>query len=130
MPNKIELLLDLLEVPSNGDMNFGDRMSGWLVPPITGDYTFWIASEDNGELFLGLDYASDSGGDGVRICYTPGSSKSTQYRLMAGQPLYFEVKNNLQRVSRMTIGLDNICILKQNMAYISSRVLIFHQIGS
>ncbi len=35
--------------------NFGVRMSGWVLAPLTGDYTFWIVSDDNGELRLSSD---------------------------------------------------------------------------
>ena len=31
--------------------NFGARMSGWVKAPESGDYTFWITTDDFGELF-------------------------------------------------------------------------------
>src|SRR5688572_147610 len=43
------------EVP----MNFGryqlTRMRGWLQPPVSAHYTFWIASDNSSELWLSLD---------------------------------------------------------------------------
>ena len=33
----------------------GERISGYLVPPTTGDYTFYIASDDKSRLFLSTD---------------------------------------------------------------------------
>ncbi len=43
------------EAPSNwGDYNL-TRMRGYLHPPMTGDYTFWIASDNMGELWLSPD---------------------------------------------------------------------------
>jgi|GEM_PF-6682504 len=35
--------------------NYGVRMSGWIKAPVTGLYTFWISSDDNGELRLSSD---------------------------------------------------------------------------
>jgi len=35
--------------------NYGVRMSGWVKAPETGRYTFWISSDDNGELRLSSD---------------------------------------------------------------------------
>lgn len=42
----------LFEAPENeGDFRL-TRMRGWLHPPVTGNYTFWIASDDSSELWL------------------------------------------------------------------------------
>ena len=43
------------EAPSNwGDYHL-TRMGGYLRPPVTGTYTFWIASDNSSELWLSLD---------------------------------------------------------------------------
>ena len=55
-PEKSEYLFNLLEAPSNWNDDYGSRLSGWLVPPVSGDYIFFIASDDNGELWLSTDY--------------------------------------------------------------------------
>lgn len=39
---------------SYGD-NYGARIHGWLYVPLTGDYTFWFSSADQGELWLSTD---------------------------------------------------------------------------
>ena len=39
---------------SLGD-NYGDVVSGWITPTVTGDYYFFIASDDNSELDLSTD---------------------------------------------------------------------------
>ena len=31
---------------------YGQRLHGYVVPPLTGLYTFWIASDDSGALYL------------------------------------------------------------------------------
>jgi hypothetical protein len=35
--------------------NYGQRLMGWLKPPETGEYTFWIAGDDQQELWLSKD---------------------------------------------------------------------------
>ncbi|HXG49207.1 MAG TPA: PA14 domain-containing protein, partial [Methylomirabilota bacterium] len=35
--------------------NYGGRLSGWIVPPESGDYEFFIRSDDNSELYLSPD---------------------------------------------------------------------------
>ncbi len=46
-------MLTNLKSPDLGIGNYGGRMSAWLHAPTTGDYTFWIASGDSSELWLG-----------------------------------------------------------------------------
>lgn len=43
------------EIPSNNATNFGVRLTGYLVPPETGDYRFYLNSDDEGVLFLSTD---------------------------------------------------------------------------
>ena len=38
--------------PNIGD-NYGGRLAAWLHVPVAGDYTFWVASDDNSQLFFG-----------------------------------------------------------------------------
>ncbi|UCE47307.1 MAG: hypothetical protein JSW47_17095, partial [Phycisphaerales bacterium] len=40
--------------PPYGD-NYGAQIRGYLYPPETGDYTFWIAADDDADLFLSTD---------------------------------------------------------------------------
>ncbi|MFM2293596.1 MAG: hypothetical protein RLZZ350_9, partial [Verrucomicrobiota bacterium] len=43
---------DLFESPPNRGINYATRMRGFLHPPTTGKYTFWIASDNSSELWL------------------------------------------------------------------------------
>lgn len=47
--------LTSLEGPTDFADYYGTRIRGYLYPPATGDYTFWIASDDNSELWLSTD---------------------------------------------------------------------------
>ena len=99
-PNKTERLGSLLEAPDFYDERFGSRMKGWLVPPVSGDYTFWITADDMGEFWLSID---DEPANKVLECYTPGpvsryfflaysEQKSEPVTLEAGLVYYFEVR--------------------------------------
>ncbi len=41
--------------PTNWGVNYGGRFSGYLHPPKTGVYTFWIAASHSAQLFLSSD---------------------------------------------------------------------------
>jgi hypothetical protein len=43
------------ESPADIGDNYGGKLSAWLHVPVAGKYTFWVASDDNSQLFLGPD---------------------------------------------------------------------------
>jgi hypothetical protein len=47
--------LSSFEAPSNQADNYGVRVRGYLCPPTSGPYTFWLASDDSSQLFLSTD---------------------------------------------------------------------------
>jgi hypothetical protein len=53
----IDTLKTIAEVPtSNPNLdNFSDRLFGYIVPAVEGDYTFYYACDDGGDLFLSTD---------------------------------------------------------------------------
>jgi len=79
--------------------SYGCRIRGYVHPPVTGDYVFWIASDDHGELWLssdetpakkqklcGLNHAV-----GQRDWDADPSQKSAPVPLVAGRRYYLEV---------------------------------------
>jgi len=46
------------EAPTSFGDYYGTRMRGYLIPPVSGYYSFWIASDDNSQLFLSTDESS------------------------------------------------------------------------
>ena len=102
-PRNSVRLVDSLEGPTNVGDNYGSRMRGWLVPPVTGNFVFWIASDDNGEFWLST---TDSKANEALICRQPQSAgprqwdkyteqKSQPIRLFAGQAYYYEVRKRV-----------------------------------
>jgi hypothetical protein len=47
--------LTIFEGPENVGTNYGARIRGYICPPATGSYIFWIASNDHSELWLSTD---------------------------------------------------------------------------
>ncbi len=97
-PNRTERLGSLLETVPNQGGNFGSRMSGWLLPPVSGNYDFWIASDDQSEFWLSH---GDDPANKTLICKTSSAVRVRDYRgteqgstpisLAHGQAYYFEV---------------------------------------
>ena len=54
-PTQTNFVADFFEAPVDWNDNYGQRMHGYIVPPVTGAYTFWIATDDGGELWLSTD---------------------------------------------------------------------------
>ncbi len=78
---------------------YGQYISGWIVPPVSGDYTFWIAGDDESQLWLSPN--EDPAGV-VRIARIPNwsneleftknaSQQSAAIPLVAGRAYFFEV---------------------------------------
>ncbi len=89
-------IITSFEGPVNAANDYGSRIYGFLVPPVTGSYTFWIASDDYSELWLGADYlpssavkiAAVNGHTGIHNWTVYSSQKSANISLIAGQPYY------------------------------------------
>jgi len=74
------------------------RISGWVVAPSTGNYTFWVASDDSSRVWLSSDQTPDNA---RLICSVDGwthyhswdqnpSQKSSPVSLSAGQGYWIE----------------------------------------
>ena len=64
------------EAPTNWADNYGTRMRGYITAPATGNYTFWIAGDDNSELWLS---PNDNSANKMRIALVPGWTNSRQW---------------------------------------------------
>ncbi|MBN2842196.1 MAG: hypothetical protein JXM68_03850, partial [Sedimentisphaerales bacterium] len=75
-------IISTFEGPSNAAENYGSRIYGFLVPPTTGNYTFWIASDDYSELWLSTSYDPT---EAVKIAYAYGATGSREWTKYASQ---------------------------------------------
>ena len=85
--------------PSQGD-HYGLRLRGAVTPPETGDYTFFIAGDDNAELYLSTDssrfhkkrIAWNHTWTGVKQWDKLPTQRSVSINLVAGQKYYIEAQ--------------------------------------
>lgn len=48
-------IVDSFEIPANSGNHFGGRLTGLIIPPRTGEYVFYLCSDDTSELYLSTD---------------------------------------------------------------------------
>jgi len=107
--------LTSLEGPTNWADNYGTRIRGYIYPPATGSYTFWVAGDDNTDLYLSTN---ENPANASRIAYVSGWTNSREWtkystqqsvtiNLTAGQKYYIEV---LQKEGS---GGDNVAVAWQ-----------------
>lgn len=95
-----EVSLPSADEEADQGSNYGSAMRGFVIPPATGSYTFWIASDDSGELRISTDAtqanavvrASNASYTNPNTYNTFASQQSTALALTAGQPYYIEAR--------------------------------------
>lgn len=102
----------LFEMPVNLGSNLGIKMYGYICPPATGNYVFWIAANNSSELWLSTTSSSSSK---VKIAYNTSSTYSRQWNkystqksvaiaLIAGKKYYVEA------LMKESSGNDNLAV--------------------
>ncbi len=97
-PSFENVVTDFFESPTDVYEEYGQRMRALITAPTTGNYQFWIASDDGGQLFLST---TDSPANRQLIAWVSGwtnprewtreaSQQSALIPLQAGQRYYIE----------------------------------------
>lgn len=109
-PTKIDSL-GQFEAPSDFADNYGQRIYGWLIPPETSDYTFWIASDDNSALYLSSD---ETPANKVEIAKVSGWSAAHQWNSGEQQSAVIHLegakKYYIEAIHKEGSGGDNVSV--------------------
>ena len=97
-PNEVIDILGSLATPVDRADNFGARLRTYLMPPATGTYTFYVASDDSSELWLSIDenpankvlIARVNGWTGRQVWTTYASQRSSPISLTSGSSYFLE----------------------------------------
>jgi hypothetical protein len=111
-PTGTETVVTLFEAPLDWGGSYGQRMHGYFIAPVTGNYRFYIASDDNSELWLSTN---SSTGSVVKIASVTdwtnsrqwdkyASQKSAAKALVAGQRYY------IRALHKEGSGGDNLAV--------------------
>lgn len=85
--------------------DYVSRTRGWIVAPVTGNYTFWIAGDDVAEFWLSTDETPFLSRQTAKARQATGKldfdsslpQRSREIRLEAGKRYYFEVQHQENR---------------------------------
>ena len=99
-PNTVTSL-NSFEGPSNAGDHYGQRIRGYVTAPVSGQYTFWIAGDDDAALYLST---SENPSDKRQIAHVDGytgsrewtkyaSQQSAKVTLEAGKRYYIEAQH-------------------------------------
>ena len=104
--------LTIFELPQNSGNNFGVKVYGYLCPPISGNYVFWIASDESAELWLST---TSSPTNRVKIAFNTSATKSRQWNKSSSQksasiPLSAGQKYYLEALYKEGNGNDNMAV--------------------
>jgi hypothetical protein len=110
-PPSGETELTLFETESMG-RNYGARIRGFICPPSSGNYVFWISSNDHSELWLSTDY---SPANKVRIAYASGATNLRQWDKFSSQEsspvlLTQGEKYYIQALHKQGVGTDHLSV--------------------
>lgn len=105
----------LFEIPVDWADNYGTRMRGYLHPPGTGNYTFWIASDDASQLWLST---TADPANAIRIAQVTGWTSPRQWGKEGGQqsaaiPLAAGQKYYIEALQKEGGGGDNLAVAWQ-----------------
>ncbi|MEY2408708.1 MAG: large repetitive protein, partial [Verrucomicrobiota bacterium] len=99
-PASAELITNLFETPDYEANNYGQRVRARILPPVTGNYVFWISAHDTATLFLGTNDQPSSArviasvSPASLVCSREWAIQTNQQSvvipLIAGQQYYIE----------------------------------------
>jgi len=106
-------LLNSMEAPLNNGDNFGARIHGFICPPQTGNYLFWIASDDQSELWLSKD--SDQSNSNLIAEVKGGYTASREWNKYTSQqslPVFLEAGKRyyISAIHKEGSGSDNLAV--------------------
>lgn len=102
----------LFEMPNNNGNNFGVRMNGYICPPATGSYIFWIASDASAELWLST---TSNPANKVKIAFNTSATNSRQWNKYATQKsvavsLTADQLYYVEALMKESTGQDNLAV--------------------
>jgi len=105
--------LTIFEGPSNVGTHYVARIRGYICPPMTGEYVFWIASNDHSALWINPE--GDDRTNLIRIANLEGATGQRQWNKYASQqsaPIILEQGKRyyIEALHKQGVGSDHIAV--------------------
>ncbi|WKN42865.1 PA14 domain-containing protein [Tunicatimonas pelagia] len=111
IPQAVETLTQFAS-PADIGQGYGSRIRGFLCPPVSGEYTFFIAGDDNCELFLSSDDTEDNK---IKIAEVPDWTNPgayTKYPVQKSQSVVLEAEASyyIEALHKEAEGGDHVSV--------------------
>ncbi|HXS68639.1 MAG TPA: PA14 domain-containing protein, partial [Candidatus Polarisedimenticolia bacterium] len=106
---------DSFEAPTDWAKHYLTRMRGFLRPPADGEYTFWIAADDEGELLLSPD---QDPAHAKKVAFAPRATwpkEWDRYRQQESEPIFLHAGQTyyIEAIQRQWRGHDCLAVAWQ-----------------
>jgi hypothetical protein len=111
-PTSTNIIINFFEAPTNIGDNYGQHLYTWLIPPMTGEYTFWIAGDDNSRLYLSTDETIENAELIAEVPEWTNPREWTKYPQQKSAKIYLEEGNKyyLSALMKEALGGDNLSV--------------------
>jgi hypothetical protein len=104
--------LTIFEAPSSQGSNYGARIRGYICPPASGKYTFWISSDDKSELWLSGDENPANKTKIAAVTNYTSVRQWTKYTVQQSSPITLlqGVKYYIEALHKEASGSDHLAV--------------------
>jgi hypothetical protein len=104
--------LPLFQTPANWADDYGARIRGYVYPPVTGEYMFWIASSNDSQLWLSTDTGPTSASLIASVTGRTDPSSWNQSPSQQSSPLFLEAGRGfyIEAVHKAGQGADHLAV--------------------
>ncbi|HEY9490255.1 MAG TPA: S8 family serine peptidase, partial [Chryseosolibacter sp.] len=105
-------LVSSLQTPSNIGDNYGSRVRGYVRAPQTGYYTFWIASNDNSELWLSEDESELNKQEIASVNGYTNPAQWNKYPTQMSSGIFLEANKRyyIEALHKEGVGTDHLAV--------------------
>jgi hypothetical protein len=105
-------LPEIFEAPIDWANYYGTRMRGFVHPPVSGEYIFWIASDDNSQLLLSSDEDPANATMIASVWDWTDPREWTRYGTQQSAPVYLEAGRRyyIEALHKEGWGGDNLAV--------------------
>ena len=113
-PNSLDTL-SLFETGNNIGNNYGQRIYGYICPPVTGEYAFWVAADNAAQLYLSTSSNPSNKVSIVNLMNWTGPREWTKYAAQKSVTITLQANTPyfIEGIHKESTGGDNFAVAWQ-----------------